>query len=184
MIGRDPFRLPAEARLGLLLGGEQPPGLTIAAAESCSGGRVADRITAVPGSSVYFLGSIVAYDNGAKERLLGVPREILESVGSVSEQCARAMAEGARAAFGADFAVATTGIAGPGGATARKPVGLVYVALAKPDGTVGHEHRFPGSRRDVVAAAAESALRLLVAAAEAALAGRVPRIEERGASGC
>ena len=158
-----------EARLNTLLADQ--PRLTIAAAESCSGGEVAHRITAVAGSSAYFLGSIVAYANEAKRALLGVPQEILKTRGAVSEECARAMAEGARRAFGADLAVSTTGIAGPGGATARKPVGLVYVALAGPDGTVAEQHRFPGDRTAVVDAAAEAALHLLVRGVEAALAG-------------
>lgn len=143
---------------------------TIAAAESCSGGEVAHRLTSVPGSSAYFLGSIVAYANEAKAALLGVPQAVLDSVGAVSEPSARAMAEGARRAFGADYAVATTGIAGPGGATARKPVGLVYVALAGPDGTECHVHHFAGDRAAVVNAAAGAALHLLAARIEAALA--------------
>lgn len=154
-----------EVRLQTLLADGR---LSIAAAESCSGGEVAHRITSVPGSSAYFLGSIVAYANTAKQALLGVPQEILDTRGSVSAECARAMAEGARRAFAADLAVATTGIAGPGGATPRKPVGLVFVALATPAGTEVEEHRFPGDRRRVVAAAAEAALRLLVAGAERA----------------
>ena len=149
-----------EARLNALLADQ--PRLTIAAAESCSGGEVAHRITAIAGSSAYFLGSIVAYANEAKRALLGVPQEILDTRGAVSEECARAMAEGARRAFGADLAVSTTGIAGPGGATARKPVGLVYVAVAGPDGIFAEEHHFPGDRAAVVDAAAEAALRLLL----------------------
>jgi nicotinamide-nucleotide amidase len=149
-----------EVRLNRLLG--DSPRLTIAAAESCSGGEVAHRITSVAGSSHYFLGSIVAYSNEAKMGLLGVPREIIETRGSVSAACARAMAEGARRVFGADVAVATTGIAGPGGATARKPVGLVYTALAGIDGVSCQEHHFTGDRKAVVDAAADAALRLLV----------------------
>ena len=142
--------------------------VTIAAAESCSGGGVAHRITSVAGSSEYFLGSIVAYANAAKHDLLGVPEEILASPGAVSEPCARAMADGARRVFGADFAVATTGIAGPGGGTARKPVGLVYLAVAGPDGTTVQEHRFGGDRGAVTAAAVEAALAFLVERVEIA----------------
>ncbi len=156
----------AEARLNQLL--VKAPLLTIATAESCSGGEVAHRITSVAGSSIYFLGGIVAYANEAKRSLLDVPQAVLDTVGAVSDACARAMAEGARSAFGADYAVSTTGIAGPGGATARKPVGLVYVALAGPNGTECHDHRFPGERRAVIDAAAEAALRLLVDRIEAA----------------
>lgn len=158
-----------ERHLGRLL--TDRPGPMIAAAESCSGGEVARRITAVPGSSAYFLGSIVAYANGAKHDLLGVPLTLLETKGAVSEECAAAMAEGARRAFGADVAVATTGIAGPGGATARKPVGLVYLALASSGGLIIEEHRFSGDRGAVVAAATEAALQLLLRGVEKALGG-------------
>lgn len=157
-----------EVRLNRLLGGSAR--LTIAAAESCSGGEVAHRITSVAGSSMYFLGSIVSYSNESKMGLLGVPAEIIETRGAVSEECARAMAEGARRAFGADVAVSTTGIAGPGGATARKPVGLVYTAIADPNGVDAQEHRFSGDRTAVVDAAAEAALRLLVERVTASIA--------------
>ena len=156
-----------EARLNALLADD--PRLTVAAAESCTGGEVAHRITAYAGSSAYFLGSVVAYSNEAKRALLGVPQSVLETRGAVSEEAARAMAEGARRAFGADLAVATTGIAGPGGATARKPVGLVYIALAGPADTFCAEHRFAGDRRAVVDAATEAALRLLLRGVEEAL---------------
>lgn len=158
-----------ERRLGRLL--TERPGLMIAAAESCTGGEVAHRITAVPGSSAYFLGSIVAYANGAKHDLLKVPLTLLETKGAVSEECAAAMAQGARRAFGADVAIATTGIAGPGGATARKPVGLVYLALASSGGLIVEEHRFAGDRGAVVAAAAEAALKLLLRGVADALGG-------------
>lgn len=140
--------------------------VTVAVAESCTGGAVAARIVAVSGSSDYFLGGIVAYSNEAKQRLLGVSDEVLATRGAVSADCARAMAEGARQAFGADVAVATTGIAGPAGATARKPVGLVYLALATPAGVEAHEHHFPGDRAAIIAAATEAALRLLLRGAQ------------------
>ncbi len=155
-----------EGRLHDLLG--NGPRLTVATAESCSGGGVALRITAVAGSSTYFLGGIVAYANQAKIELLGVSPEILTTHGAVSAECARAMAEGARQAFDADLAVATTGIAGPGGATPSKPVGLVYLAVAGPEGNLPEveRHHFPGNRAAVVAAAAEGALRLLVGRVE------------------
>lgn len=162
-----------EGRLNALLATD--PRLSVAAAESCSGGEVAHRVTSVAGSSAYFLGSIVAYANEAKAALLGVPQAILDTQGAVSEACARAMAEGARRAFGADVAVSTTGIAGPGGATARKPVGLVYVACAGPAGTAVQEHHFAGDRTAVVDAAAEAALRLLVETVEASLAADAER---------
>ncbi len=136
--------------------------MTVAVAESCTGGAVAARIVAVSGSSDYFLGGIVAYSNAAKQRLLNVPAETLSTRGAVSAECARAMAEGARNAFGADVAVSTTGIAGPAGATGRKPVGLVYLALATPFGIEAHEHRFVGDRAAVIAAATKAALHLLL----------------------
>lgn len=159
-----------ERRLNALLIGNRR--LSVAAAESCSGGEVAHRITAIAGSSGYFLGSIVAYGDAAKRDLLGVPADVIERRGAVSDECARAMAVGARRAFGADVAVATTGIAGPGGATARKPVGLVYLALASPGGVVVQEHRFAGDRAAVTAAAAAAALLLLLEGVAAALRDR------------
>lgn len=110
-------------------------GLSVATAESCTGGLIAERLTDVPGSSAYFLGGIVAYSNAAKSSLLGVSEAVLESEGAVSEPVVRAMAEGARARFGSDFAVASSGISGPDGGTAEKPVGLVWLALATAQGT-------------------------------------------------
>ena len=110
-------------------------GLSVSTAESCTGGLIAERITDVPGSSAYFLGGVVAYSNAVKAELLGVPEAILEAEGAVSEPVVRAMAEGARARFGSDFDVATSGISGPGGGTAEKPVGLVWIALASAEGT-------------------------------------------------
>jgi len=110
-------------------------GATLAVAESCTGGMIGELLTATPGSSVYFKGGVVAYWNDAKTSLLGVPDEMLKQHGAVSEPVARAMAEGARARFGTDLAVATTGIAGPTGGTAEKPVGLIYVALASAAGS-------------------------------------------------
>ncbi|MBW2541878.1 MAG: competence/damage-inducible protein A [Deltaproteobacteria bacterium] len=106
-------------------------GLTIAVAESCTGGLIASRITDNPGSSAYFAGGVVAYSNAAKSELLGVPSALLEEHGAVSDPVARAMAEGARERFGADIGIATTGISGPDGGTASKPVGLVHIALAR-----------------------------------------------------
>jgi PncC family amidohydrolase len=140
--------------------------LTLATAESCTGGNVAARLTSVAGSSDYVLGGIVAYSNEAKVSLLGVAGETLATRGAVSAECARQMAEGARRAFAADFAVSTTGIAGPGGATARKPVGLVYIALAGPDGVQSEEFHFPGGRDVVTDAATEAALLMLRRAVE------------------
>lgn len=110
-------------------------GRTLATAESCTGGLIAERITDVPGSSDWFLGSVVAYSNSAKSTLLGVDRALIEREGAVSEPVVRAMAEGARARFGSDFALATSGISGPDGGTASKPVGLVWIALATAQST-------------------------------------------------
>jgi PncC family amidohydrolase len=156
--------LTIETRLNALLTASQdrPTSLTIAAAESCTGGNVSARITAIAGASDYFRGGIVAYANEAKASLLGVTQETLDTRGAVSAECARQMAEGARRAFDADIAVATTGIAGPGGATERKPVGLVYIALAAPDGVQVEEFHFPGSRPVVTDAATEAALLMLL----------------------
>lgn len=162
---------PPERRLNDLLAGHSD--VRIAAAESCTGGAVAKRITSVAGSSDYFQGSLVTYANSAKIDLLGVPAEVIESVGAVSEACARAMAEGARRAYRADIAVSTTGIAGPGGATARKPVGLVYIGLAAPDGSSVEELHVAGDRAAVIEATAQRALETLLAAVERHLATSV-----------
>jgi len=139
-------------------------GLTLATAESCTGGLIGHLVTTVPGSSEYYLGGVIAYSNRVKESWLGVPAEILRTVGAVSRECAEAMARGARERFGTDYAVATTGIAGPGGATPTKPVGLVYVACAGPHGVTVEEHRFAGTRWENIQQAAEAALRLLLRA--------------------
>jgi len=120
-----------EERIGQLLLAQ---GLTLATAESCTGGLVAHRITNVSGSSAYFSGGFVTYSNEAKERFLGVRHETLLVHGAVSEETAREMAWGARQQMGVDVAVAVTGIAGPTGGTPEKPVGLVYIALSGPAG--------------------------------------------------
>jgi nicotinamide-nucleotide amidase len=106
--------------------------LTLATAESCTGGLIGHRLTKVPGSSEYFLGGIIAYANQIKERVLGVSPQTLETHGAVSAETAIEMARGARRVLGVDLAVSVTGIAGPGGGTAEKPIGLVYAALAAP----------------------------------------------------
>lgn len=121
-------------------------GLTLATAESCTGGSIAAKLTDVPGSSACFRGGVVAYANDAKVALLGVDAGVLAEHGAVSEPVARAMAEGARARFGADLALATTGISGPDGGTEEKPVGLVYIALASERGTYCDRFVFPLDR--------------------------------------
>jgi PncC family amidohydrolase len=143
--------------------------VTIAAAESCSGGLVASRITSVAGSSAYFLGSVVAYSNELKHQILGVSAETLDRRGAVSAECAREMALGVRQLTGATVTVSTTGIAGPGGATDRKPVGLIYFACASPEGVSIHDVQWQGDRHANMEDAAEFALQLIVNAARAHL---------------
>ncbi|HSL01482.1 MAG TPA: competence/damage-inducible protein A [Rubrobacteraceae bacterium] len=121
-----------ESVVGRLLGER---GATLALAESCTGGLLAKRLTDVPGSSAYFMEGLVSYSNESKARLLGVPRELLEEHGAVSEPVARKMAEGARAIAGSDYGLSVTGVAGPGGGTDEKPVGLVYVGISDREGT-------------------------------------------------
>ncbi len=141
-------------------------GLRIATAESCTGGLIAAALTEIAGSSDVVECGFVVYSNGAKHRLLGVPEEMLARHGAVSEAVAVAMAEGALARAPADLAVAVTGIAGPGGATATKPVGLVHLACARRgQATVHRREVFAGDRAAVRAATVEIALAMLRAAA-------------------
>lgn len=144
--------------VGAALGAQEA---TLALAESVTGGLVGHLVTGPPGSSNYLVGAVVAYADAAKEALLGVPHDLLVRHGAVSEETARAMAEGARRAFGATFGVATTGIAGPGGGTASKPVGTFHVAVAGPKGTVSHHRVHGGDRERTKLLAAWSALDLL-----------------------
>jgi nicotinamide-nucleotide amidase len=123
--------------------------LTIACAESCTGGLIGHRLTEVPGSSDYFLESAVVYSNRAKTRRLGVPAALIEKHGAVSAPVARAMALGIRKTSGADIGVAVTGVAGPGGGTARKPVGLVYVAISRSRGAKVQRNLFFGGRTQI-----------------------------------
>jgi nicotinamide-nucleotide amidase len=136
-------------------------GLTVATAESCTGGLVAARLTSVPGSSDVVLGGIVAYANEVKERELGVSSALLAAHGAVSAEVAEAMARGARERLGADVAVSVTGVAGPGGGTPEKPVGLVYMHAEGPDGGVGRELSFPGDRASIRARSVVVALHLV-----------------------
>jgi nicotinamide-nucleotide amidase len=136
-------------------------GLTLATAESSTGGLVAARLTSVPGSSDAFLGGVVAYANALKVAELGVPAEVIERHGAVSAETAAAMASGARTRLGADVAVSTTGIAGPGGGSAEKPVGLVFLHAEGPDGGLARELRLPGDRGAVRGRATAAALHLV-----------------------
>ncbi len=136
-------------------------GLALATAESCTGGMVAARLTSVPGASESFLGGIVAYSNELKTRELGVPEELLERHGAVSAEVAASMARGARERLGADVAVSVTGVAGPGGGTPEKPVGLVYLHAEGPEGGIGRELGFPGDRGSIRARSAVGALHLV-----------------------
>lgn len=144
-------------------------GRTVAVAESCTGGLVAARLVAIAGASAVLHESHVTYANEAKERYLGVHPETLARDGAVSESCAREMAEGLRARSGADVAAATTGIAGPGGGTAEKPVGLVYVAVSSPEGTVVKELRLHGDRERIRTLASLHALNMIRLAAKGEL---------------
>lgn len=133
-------------------------GLTVSTAESCTGGAIASSITAVAGASDVFLGGVVSYSNEAKENILGVSHETLLIHGAVSRQTVRQMVEGACRVLHTDCAVATSGIAGPGGGTPQKPVGTVWMAWKTPAGITTELHHFEGSRAEVIAAAAEKAL--------------------------
>jgi len=140
--------------------------LAVAAGESCTGGLVADAITDISGSSAYFHGSIVAYANEAKMSLLDVPGEMLAAHGAVSAQVARAMAEGARRRLGAGLGVGITGVAGPGGGSEDKPVGLTYIAVADEDGADVRRFLWQGEREENKVSSAEAALELLIERAE------------------
>ena len=145
----------------LVLDACREQGLLLATAESCTGGMVAQRLTSVPGSSQVFVGAVVAYADEVKAAELGVPNEVLERHGAVSAETAEAMAAGARERLGADVAVSITGIAGPDGGTAEKPVGLVYLHASGPSGTRSAEFVFPGDREGIRRRAAVTALHLV-----------------------
>ena len=138
-------------------------GWTISTAESCTGGLVLHRLTNVPGSSAWVMGGVVAYDNRIKSELLGVREATLLAQGAVSEETAREMALGARRLLQTDLAISITGIAGPGGGTAEKPVGLTWMALAGPGGLLRSErHVHAGGRLDIKRKSASAALELVL----------------------
>lgn len=139
--------------------------LTCATAESCTGGGIGALITSVSGASEVFKGGIISYANEVKREVLGVSQEILDAFGAVSSECAKAMAVGARKVIGADVAVAVTGIAGPGGGTKEKPVGLVYFGVSSSKGEKTARKVFSGTREEIRIATQEYALALLAEAA-------------------
>lgn len=135
--------------------------LTIATVESATGGRIADKITNVAGSSDYFTGSIVSYSNQVKADVIGVREDTLKLYGAVSYQTAEEMAQGGRKLLKSDICISTTGIAGPGGATPDKPVGLFYIGISSQDTHVSQRHIFSGSRQEIKSKASEKSLQLL-----------------------
>jgi len=149
---------PMEAVIGQLL---RARSATLAVAESCTGGLLAERITSVPGSSDYFLGGLLVYSDRAKRELAGVQPALLEQCGAVSEPVAVALADGVRRQTGATYALAVTGVAGPGGGTEQTPVGTVFIGVAGPEGAGGRRFRFLGDRERVRAFAAQTAMDLL-----------------------
>ncbi|WP_200798108.1 competence/damage-inducible protein A [Desulforamulus putei] len=134
-------------------------GLTIAVAESCTGGLIEARLSDIPGASRYLVGGVVAYNSRIKEKILGVPPEILEQFGAVSRQTAIAMAEGVRRELGSSIGLAVTGVAGPT-SSEGKPVGLVYIALSSPTGICFREYRFPGERKAIRNGTVNAALKM------------------------
>jgi nicotinamide-nucleotide amidase len=158
----DPLVGTVDAPLETLVGGLLRSGrLTLAVAESCSGGLICHRLTNVPGSSDYFLGGVVTYSNRSKQDLLRVAWDTLQVAGAVSPETARAMAQGVREIFHTDFGLAATGIAGPTGGSAAKPVGTVHLGLARPGGVETQSHLFHGGRDEIKALTAQAALHWL-----------------------
>lgn len=139
---------------------------TIATAESCTGGMIGAALTSLPGVSRHYGYGVVTYANEAKEKLLGVSHRTLEEYGAVSEQTAVEMAQGALKISGADIAIAVTGIAGPGGGTEEKPVGLVYIGIATADGAVSYKNIFSGDRNEVRTKTVIKALKLAIGTLE------------------
>lgn len=147
-----------EAEIGVLL---KEAGLRLSVAESCTGGLLGHRLTNVAGSSDYFMGGVISYSNEAKMALLGVAELTLITHGAVSSQTVEEMAAGVRERFGTEVSLAISGIAGPGGGTAEKPVGLVWIGLSAGDTRLARRYQFDGDREEIKAQAAEAALQLL-----------------------
>lgn len=137
-------------------------GKTVATAESCTGGNIAHNITLLAGSSQYFLGGIVSYANEVKMNVLGVKKADLDSYGAVSQAVVESMATGACKAIGSDYAVATSGIAGPGGGSVEKPVGTVWMAVSDGKTTVSKKWKFDGDREEIIEKATKSAIFMLL----------------------
>ena len=150
--------LNLEQEIGAVL---RQKGMTLGAVESATGGLISHRITNVPGSSDYYKGSVTAYSNEAKASVVGVKQETIDRYGAVSSQVAEEMAEGGRKLLAVDICLADTGVAGPGGATREKPVGLFYLGLSARDKTYSQKHSFGGDREKNKRDAAEAALRWL-----------------------
>ncbi|MDP3255687.1 MAG: nicotinamide-nucleotide amidohydrolase family protein [Bosea sp. (in: a-proteobacteria)] len=162
-----PFDSETMQRATAVLDAFRARGATVATVESCTGGLVGGALTAIAGSSDVVLGGLITYSNEAKMALAAVPEALLAAHGAVSEPVARAMAEGGRSALAAGFAVSVTGVAGPGGGSAAKPVGLVHFACAGPAGTFHREMRFgPLSRDEIRRLSVLTALAMLLEAAE------------------
>jgi nicotinamide-nucleotide amidase len=149
---------PLEVVIGKLL---KEKGRSVCSAESCTCGNIAHMLTSIPGSSLYYKGSVIAYDNNVKQELLNVPAEIIEKSGAVSEEAVSKMAEGARKLLKTDFSVATSGIAGPDGGTESKPVGTIWIAIASERGVVTEKHIFGSDRKVNITRFSVAALNLL-----------------------
>ena len=161
-LGDHVFAVDERSAAELVLDAARAGGATLATAESCTGGMVAAELTAIPGSSDVFVGSAVTYSNRLKHALVDVPEEMLAEHGAVSAEVAQAMAQGARRRLGADVAVAVTGIAGPGGGTDEKPVGLVYLHVSGPGGETPMRMQWGGRRSDIRLRATVAALHALL----------------------
>ena len=158
------FKMPEETKIVSQIAAKMLAAKTwVATAESCTGGNIAHQITLVPGSSAWFKGGVVSYTNQVKMNVLGVSHELIDTYTEVSHQVAKAMAEGARRATGADFAVSTTGIAGPTGSTPTDPVGTVYIGVATPDKVVSSRIVFGTNRQQNIEQFTIAALELLLA---------------------